>query len=129
MSGECILVVDDHFATRDAMKQLLEEEGYEVRVAGDGVAALEILGEFPVDLVLSDMQMPRLDGPGLLTVMQRSYPGVPVILMTAQAPSVAAPIATGLGARDLVNKPLDFVDTLARISRVLAQRPGDARLA
>lgn len=80
-----VLVVDDSLTTRALIKSLIEEAGYEVSSAGDGVEALRLLAQEDFDLVVSDVQMPNMDG-FTLTERMRSTPGlarIPVVLVTA----------------------------------------------
>src|SRR5919112_5400307 len=79
----CILVVEDEPVIRELMAILLEEEGYTVRQACDGLEALETLEQHPVDLVLSDVKMPRLDGASLAHQLRAQEHPLPVILMSA----------------------------------------------
>lgn len=80
-----ILVVDDSLTTRTLEKSILEAQGYHVRLAVDGIEALSKLRSERVDLVISDVQMPRLDGFGLLQAMKadQDLKAVPVILVTS----------------------------------------------
>jgi two-component system chemotaxis sensor kinase CheA len=82
-----ILVVDDALTVRELQRSILERAGYEVRTADDGVDALAQLAERPVDLVLTDVEMPRMDG-FALTEAIRAQPAlstVPVVILTSRA--------------------------------------------
>jgi two-component system chemotaxis sensor kinase CheA len=81
-----ILVVDDSITTRSLEKGILESCGYRVRVAVDGLQALEMLRDAPADLVLADLEMPRMDGFGLLAAVKADagLRGIPVILVTSR---------------------------------------------
>ena len=77
-----ILVVDDDPGLRHALVETLVDAGYAVEQAGDGMMALrQIAGQVP-DLILSDVQMPHLDGIGLVTVLAPHIPPIPIILMS-----------------------------------------------
>jgi two-component system chemotaxis sensor kinase CheA len=80
-----ILVVDDSLTTRALEKSILEAHGYRVRVAVDGLEALERLRQEPADLVISDIEMPRLDGFGLVHAMKQdtALEKIPVIVVTS----------------------------------------------
>ena len=80
-----VLVVDDSITTRTLEKSILEAEGFRVRLAVDGIDALDQLRREPADLVISDVQMPRLDGFGLLRAIRAdtAFTGLPVILVTS----------------------------------------------
>lgn len=81
-----ILVVDDSITTRTLEKTILEAEGFRVRLAVDGLDALDSLRREPFDLVISDVQMPRLDGFGLLRALKAdpAFASIPVILVTSR---------------------------------------------
>jgi PAS domain S-box-containing protein len=83
LHGVRILVVDDDLGVCQSLRDLLSEEGCEVTVATGGHEALARLKAAPVDLVLSDVVMPDLDGYELFQEVRRRYPEVPVVLMTA----------------------------------------------
>ncbi len=108
-----ILVVDDEPVIRDVLCALFETEGYRVRTAADGLAALDMLADEPPDLVIADIIMPRLDGWGLLKSLHERYPGIPVILLSAtfrgQPPNGAI----------FVSKPFDVDHLLAMVVREL----------
>jgi signal transduction histidine kinase len=74
--GKAILVVDDELEIAGVLAELLSAEGHRVETAGDGAIALEKLGERAYDLILSDIRMPGLDGPGLYRELERRHPGL-----------------------------------------------------
>jgi CheY-like chemotaxis protein len=96
-----VLVVEDEPAIREVVADLLQDEGYEVRQASDGLQAIDELEVDDVDLVLSDVRMPRLDGPSLARRLRRRGRAVPVVLMSAVNVEVDVP-----GVR-FVPKPFD----------------------
>jgi two-component system chemotaxis sensor kinase CheA len=81
-----ILVVDDSITTRTLEKSILEAEGFRVRLAVDGLDALDSLRRERADLVISDVQMPRLDGFGLLRAIKDdpAFSTIPVIMVTSR---------------------------------------------
>ena len=87
VAGIWILVVDDEAAVRRFTVRVLEREGYGVREAADGAEALELLnqGGITVELVVTDIVMPRLNGVELMQALSLSHPGLPVILMSGYA--------------------------------------------
>lgn len=111
-----ILVVDDEAETRALLQEIMEKEGYVVRVAEDGHAALAMLHDFPVDLILSDIQMPGMDGIGLLGEVRTQFPETQVILLTAYGSMNTAVEGIKAGAFDYVSKPfvLDEIRLLAK---------------
>jgi two-component system, OmpR family, response regulator MprA len=114
-----ILVVDDEAAVRDALSRTLRFEGYQVAVANDGVAALDVLRTLDPDLVLLDVMMPRLDGLATCRRLRADGNVVPVLMLTA-ADSVGDRVA-GLdaGADDYLVKPFALQELLARIRALL----------
>src|SRR5919199_1386377 len=78
-----VLIVEDDAATRRLYKFLLTNGGYPVLEAEDGLAALEQLAHHHCDLVITDMNMPRMDGMDLIRAIRREYPDVYVIMITA----------------------------------------------
>ncbi|MDD2556951.1 MAG: response regulator [Desulfuromonas sp.] len=103
-----ILVVDDEKISRYSLGKLLELEGYRVDSAADGFEALRKLRNNRVDLVLSDIKMPGLDGLGLLAQIREKYPDIYVIMVTAHGNVDMYLESANLGAFDFVHKPVRF---------------------
>jgi two-component system, OmpR family, response regulator MprA len=82
-STPTVLIVEDEPAVREVVVDRLQDEGYAVRQASDGLQAIEELEVDDVDLVLSDVRMPRLDGPSLARRLRGHGRAVPVVLMSA----------------------------------------------
>ncbi|MFZ5440077.1 MAG: sigma-54-dependent transcriptional regulator [Myxococcota bacterium] len=115
-----VLVVDDDAGVRFTLQGLLEDEGLEVLEAGDGLEALARLEKGGVDLVVSDVRMPRLDGLGLLEkVRQLPEPRPNVILVTAHGNERLAVEAMKKGAYDYFKKPFELDEVLAVVRRAL----------
>lgn len=97
--ADLILVVDDEPSIRRLATRALLEEGFDVREAGDGVQALEIVHAGGVSVLVSDVVMPRLNGVQLMERLARSHPQLPVVLMSGYANAeltamgIAAPCA------------------------------------
>jgi len=104
-----ILVVDDDPRARSAVARLLAEEGYEATEAADGEEASGLLSSLRPDLVLTDLDMPRLDGRGLVQRVHRLRPGTPVLVLSAR--SDLDPGAT----EGFFPKPVRVESLLARI--------------
>jgi two-component system response regulator PilR (NtrC family) len=111
-----ILVVDDEEAMREFLRILLEKEGHEVISAADGAAALGLATSREMDLIISDIKMPRLDGVGFLTGLREKGLETPVIMMTAYASSDSAIQAMKQGAFDYITKPFK-VDEIRLVIR------------
>jgi len=120
VAGERILVVDDSSQIRATLRRMiLEPNGYEVLTASDGQEGLDsALREHP-DLILLDVNMPRLTGIQVLEELQRARYEWPVILMTSHGSEQVAIDALRLGVHDYVPKPFEMQDVLARVQRAL----------
>jgi two-component system, NtrC family, response regulator HydG len=120
--GLRVLLVDDEANARAALKQLLESDGYEVDVASDGAAALERLAELPPDIVVTDLDMPVMDGLRLLEALRERARELPVIVVTGAAEVRSAVVAMRAGAVDYLTKPVDFEELGLAVERAIEQR-------
>ena len=114
-----ILLVEDERVLRESVAELLADEGYEVLQAGDGKAACDMVLQRPVDLVISDVRMPELDGMALLDYLRKVAPQTPVIMVTAFGTVESAVAAMRAGAYDYLLKPVQFDDVLLKVQRAL----------
>ncbi|MET0386588.1 MAG: sigma-54 dependent transcriptional regulator [Polyangiales bacterium] len=117
-----ILVVDDDVNARTVLAELLRSEGYVVETASDGFKALPKLNEFAPDLVLTDLQMPGMDGLGLMAKAFDIEPEPAVIVMTAHSAIETAVAAMRAGAADYLAKPLNLEELSIVIERALERR-------
>ncbi|MCA9285375.1 MAG: sigma-54-dependent Fis family transcriptional regulator [Phycisphaerales bacterium] len=117
--GKTILIADDERVLRESLAGLLEPEGFTVLQAENGRQAHEMLLAQPVDLVVSDVRMPEMDGLTLLAHIAKLAPETPVIVMTAFGTVDSAVQAMRAGARDYLLKPVQFDDLLVKIQRAL----------
>ena len=99
-----VLVVDDSPIVRDLLSELLSSVGLNVRVAGDGAAALQSLAESPVDLIVCDVEMPVMDGFELLRRLRERADRVPVVMVTTRGSLSDRAMAASLGADALIVK-------------------------
>lgn len=104
-SNVTILVVDDEEMMRDLLEKILSREGYNIITACDGVDALSKLSEQKVDIVISDMKMPNMNGFELLKHIKNDYEGVGIIIMTAYGDTYTVKDALLLGADEYITKP------------------------
>jgi two-component system, NtrC family, response regulator PilR len=118
---ETILVVDDEQGMRELLTVLLEHKGYRVIAASDGAQALELVAHQLPDLVISDVRMPRMDGIGLLTGIRKTYPHLPVIMVTAYASMESTIQAMRLGADDYITKPFRIDEIRLVVEKALAK--------
>ena len=121
MAKKRILIADDDQVSREAVGEFLQEEGYEVALAADGQEVLDLVPLFQPDLVLTDLDMPNLNGIGVLARVRLTAPSLPVMIFTAQTDIGARREAEKLGACDYLNKPLDFRDAMRRIRQTLSK--------
>lgn len=121
-----ILLVDDDPAIRQFVLRLLEEEGYLVLTAANGVEAIEFVNDVKIDLLLLDLSMPVKDGWDTFEQVIKISPLLPVILITARSNQLFPALASGVGA--LLEKPLDFAKLLSTI-RCLLEEPAEVRRA
>lgn len=120
MTGGCILVVDDEPEIRRLVKEILEDEQYQVVTAEDATTAREAYATERFDLVLLDIWMPDTDGISLLKEWSRSgTPDVPVVMMSGHGTVDTAVEATRLGATDFIEKPLSMGKLLVTVERAL----------
>jgi two-component system response regulator ResD len=113
-----ILVVDDEDGIRDILRQYLEFEGFACVEAADGEAAVSMMKNDPVDLILMDIMMPVCDG---ITALRRirEFSDVPVILLTAKGEEYDKVFGFDLGADDYVVKPFSPREVMSRVKAVL----------
>ena len=117
-----ILVVDDDPVMREMVEDLLTEAGYSAVVAASGASALEAASRVEFDCMVSDVQMPEVDGIELLGLMRERHPQTPVVLMTSFGTVEVAVEAMRLGAHDFVTKPFPPERLLLTIERALEAR-------
>ena len=121
-----ILIVDDEPRYLRLLEANLRTEGYEVVTAQDGGQAVDLFSNQPIDLVLMDVMMPKLDGFGA-TQRIREFSNVPIIILTAKGDEQDRVRGLDLGADDYLVKPFSATELLARVRAVLrrAQPSGD----
>jgi DNA-binding response OmpR family regulator len=119
-----ILIVDDEPRYLRLLEANLKTEGYTVVTAADGLQAIEVFSAQPVDLILLDIMMPRLDGFGTCQRI-REFSNVPIIMLTAKGEEQDRVKGLDLGADDYLVKPFSATELLARVRAVLrrAQLP------
>ena len=113
-----VLVVDDDGDIRSLLDDLLKEEGYAVRTAASGAAALAEIAKKLPDLVMMDVKLPDQDGLSVLKQLKREHSELEVIVMTAFGGSSTAIKAMEHGAYDYVTKPFEVDDLIATLKRV-----------
>jgi len=118
-----VLVVDDERSMRELLSIVLRRDGYEVLIAEDGAAGLELLKRERVDILITDIRMPNMNGVDLLREAKRISPDIVSIVMTAFATTDTAVEALRLGAADYVTKSKDTASELrVRVGRELERK-------
>ncbi len=107
-----ILAIDDDSIIRTLLTNILTKAGYEVVTAADGESGLELAVSTNPDLVVTDFQMPGISGLEVLTELQRTQPGLPVILLTAHGDVALTIKSIQLGAYDFIEKPIQMQELL-----------------
>ena len=110
-----VLIADDEAEIRDLLKLYLENEGYEVYEAKDGVEAVTKLNEIKVDICILDIMMPKLDGYQVLRKL-REESNIPVIILSAKNADSEKILGLNLGADDYIAKPFNPLEAVARIN-------------
>ena len=123
MSGRPrVLVVEDDADIAGVLRRSLDKEGYDVRVAGDGEAALDQSAAFNPDLVILDLGLPKLDGIEVARRL-RSADDVPILMLTARDAVESRVEGLDSGADDYLVKPFERQELLARLRALLRRRP------
>ncbi|MEK9139387.1 MAG: response regulator, partial [Bacteroidota bacterium] len=117
-----ILVVDDEQIIRDSISFILKKEGYTIEEAANGKAALDKITEQPYDVVITDIEMPVMQGIELLERVMQISPQTIVIIITAYGSLETAIAALRAGASDYILKPLEFDELLIKMKRLLEAR-------
>src|SRR4051794_32983030 len=116
----CILVVDDDRSHSEEFGVLLRNAGCDVTLAGNGREAIDLLRRDLPDIVLTDLDMPEMDGLELVQAIRRDYPALPVILMTAMGSEEVAARALHQGAASYVRKRSLAQEVVRTVGSVLA---------
>lgn len=113
-----ILVVDDEPSVTDLIAYNLRKALYDVQVAADGVAALQLAREYSPDLILLDLMIPEIDGLDVCRELRKTS-AVPIIMITARGEEVDRVLGLEIGADDYVTKPFSVRELMARVKAVL----------
>lgn len=117
-----ILVVDDEKNIREGLAASLEIDGYDTYTADDGSTALKQLLKTDIDLIITDLKMPKMSGEELLKKVVTSYPTIPVIMLTGHGTVENAVHAMRDGAYDFVTKPINLERLSLLVKRALSKR-------
>src|SRR4051812_25160404 len=117
-----ILVIDDEEIMREILEALLTREGYDVRLAPNAAAGLELVRSMPFNAAIIDMMMPGMDGISALDEIKKIDDDLPVLMITAFASVENAIAAMKRGAYDYISKPFKNEEVLGVLRNALAQR-------
>ena len=129
LEGKQVLVVDDEPNLRRVLSAQLSRDGYDVHTAEDGAQALAVLAEHHIDLVITDLKMPGVDGMELLRSALKLDAELPVVMITAHGTVDNAVEALKLGAFDYITKPFDQGEVRTIVKKALKTRDLAAREA
>jgi DNA-binding response OmpR family regulator len=118
-----VLVVEDDDAIAQVLQRSLRMEGYEVRIASDGVTALDEAHAFLPDLLILDLGLPGLDGVDVAKTLRQTGDDVPILVLTARDGVEARVEGLDAGADDYLVKPFERQELLARLRALLRRRP------
>jgi DNA-binding response OmpR family regulator len=121
-----VLLAEDDTAIADPLSRALQREGYRVVVAVDGVVALDLARQGPVDLLVLDLGLPGMDGLEVCRRLRTTAPDLPVLMLTARTDEVDFVVGLDAGADDYVGKPFRLAELLARVRALLRRRSADA---
>ena len=117
-----ILIIDDEESLRSTLQMVLHEAGYTVLTAGNGEDALHAVSKVKLDLVLTDVLMPKRDGIEVVSALRKTNPTLPVVVMTGGGHLPASyylKLARDLGAKGILQKPFSHEQLLATIGLAL----------
>ncbi len=122
MANERVLIVDDEKNIVTSLQEILNDEGYEIITAKDGLEALKMVQAEPPDLVLLDIWIPGIDGIEVLQTIKTYHPEIEVLVMSGHGTIDTAVKATKLGAYDFIEKPFSLDQLVLSVERALKQK-------
>lgn len=121
-----IIVIDDHYAMRQTIREILEDQGHEVFEAPDGDSGIQLQRRCRVDLVITDIFMPQKEGMSTIRELSAEFPELPVIAMSGGTRDLTAPegfidLARRFGACATLTKPFQIADLLGVVTLALSR--------
>lgn len=110
-----ILIVEDDKDLQEYLKEMLLDNGYQVKAVSDGITALKIIKKTQPDLIILDLGLPKMGGDSVCIEIKKNFPIIPVIILTAKDTVSDVVRGLNLGADDYVKKPFESDELLARI--------------
>ncbi len=123
-----ILIIDDHDSMREGLELLLRRRGHRTRSAESGARGLELLQQEPVDLVITDLKMARMDGLEVLRRVKETTPEIEVMVITAHGTIETVVEAMKLGAADFITKPFSSEEFGVKVDRLIGEHAERMRL-
>jgi DNA-binding NtrC family response regulator len=120
MAGN-ILVADDDRTIAHLIREIIERRGSTALVAYDGEQALKIFNSFKVDLIITDLKMPHLDGMNLIKTIRESNPDIPIIVITGYGSDKNYALAQNYGVSNFLSKPCSVLDISRAIDNALKE--------
>lgn len=124
---QTVLVVDDEENARLGLSRLLTRDGYQVKSASSSEEALEILGQHQISLVISDINMPGMNGMALLRELNRRHPETAVIMLTAFGEIESYIDAMNLGAFEYLHKPIRSAELKSVLVKIFPNKEKQGR--
>ncbi|MCX8025358.1 MAG: response regulator, partial [Thermanaerothrix sp.] len=116
--GEKILIVEDETTLQEALAYNLRRQGYDVELAGDGQAALNVARRIRPDLIILDIMLPGMDGFEVCRILRQEMT-TPVLMLTARDDEIDRVVGLEVGADDYLTKPFSMRELLARVKALL----------
>jgi DNA-binding NtrC family response regulator len=114
-----ILIVDDEDSTRNLCRDVINDSGLRTRTASTTEQALEILDQWPVEILITDLRVPQMGGLELLKRVRQDFPQTAVLVLTQYGTIESAVEATRLGAADYITKPFHIPELRSKIDRMI----------
>ncbi|WP_428909595.1 response regulator transcription factor [Niallia sp. Krafla_26] len=124
--GKVVAIIDDESKIRDTIKSYLQNEGFDTVEGDDGVAAVKLVKNQTVDLILLDVMMPNMDGFQALREIRSISRKMPIIMLTAKSEEIDKLLGLEMGADDYITKPFSMRELVARIKTVLRRSEPDS---
>jgi len=114
-----VLVVDDNESVREVLTIMLSRRGHRCESASNGIEAMQKVKQSNFDAIITDLQMPEMDGIVLMRELSHHFPDLPVMIMTGQPDDSVVESAMGAGAKEFVSKPFEISELMMRLHQML----------